>query len=409
MDPVPPESSRTSRSPVRSALAARTREIGEARDSPFFVLLQLADQRHDVISLGRGEPDIPTPMHIIEAAKRALDDGFTTYTNPAGLPALRQAIGDKLLRDNDLRYDPGSEILVTSGAQEAIAVVMQTLVNPGDEIVLASPFYNAYRPNIIMAGGISVGVPTRIEDGFQMLASNIEPLITARTKLLVVISPNNPAASVLTRSVLEEIAELAQRKNLVVLSDELYEKIVYDGFEPVSIASLPGMRERTIVVNGFSKTYSMTGFRVGYMAGPQDYISAALEPRHSFSISSPTPFQYAALAALHGPEQFLKDMIDEYTKRRDKMAAAFDALGVRYSLPRGAFYFWADISGSGLDAYTFAKRAVTDHGLLFFPGSMYGEGWDSYIRISFLAQQAELDEALRRFAVFYRELHQDPR
>jgi aminotransferase len=385
---------------VREALSQRAAGIRAGEESAFFQLLKLAEQRTGVITLGRGEPDIPTPRHIVEAAKKALDEGFTTYTNPAGMPALREAIADKLQRDNGLTYDPAREIIVTTGAQEAIAVVMQTLLDPGDEVLIAAPFYNAYEANIQLAGGVPVPIPTSLENDFQISGADVEERITERTKLLAIVTPSNPTAAGLTRSTLEALADVARRHDLVVLSDELYEKVVYDGFEHHSVASFDGMRERTIVINGFSKAYSMTGFRIGYMAGPADYVRAALEPRHCLSISSPTPFQHAALAALTGPQDHFGPMMAEYTRRRDAMARTFDELGVRYSLPRGAFYFWADISGSGVPSFEFCRRAVTEHGILFFPGSMYGPLGEGSVRISFLTPQ--LDEALQRFSNLYR-------
>jgi len=386
----------------RAALAERASRIRGGSASPFFELLKLADARGDVIRLGRGEPDIPTPKHIIDAAKQALDSGFTTYTSPAGLLELRKAIAEKFRRDNGLEYDPDDQIIVTTGAQEALAIVMQTLLDPGDEVLLASPFYMAYEANIVLAGGVPVAVPTREAEDFQMSASEIEARITERTKLLAIVSPSNPTAAALTRETLEAIADVARRHDLPVLSDELYEKVVYDDFEHVSIASLDGMLDRTIVINGVSKAYSMTGFRVGYMAGPADYIQAALEPRHSLTISTPTPSQYAALAAMTGPQDHLAEMMTTYTRRRDMMAKAFDELGVTYSLPRGAFYFWANIGGAGLPSLDFCRRAVTDYGILFFPGSMYGPEAEGYIRISYLAPEAELEEGLRRFGQLYR-------
>jgi aminotransferase len=393
--------------PVRAALAERVTRIRGGSESPFFFLLKLAEQRDDVITLGRGEPDIPTPQHIVEAAKSALDRGYTTYTNPAGLPELRQAIAEKFLRDNGLTYDPGSEILVTTGAQEALAIVMQTLLDPGDEVLLASPYYMAYEANIVLAGGVPVSIPTHEADDFQIAGDQVEKRLTENTKLLALVTPANPTAAALTRETLEELADVARRNDLVVLSDELYEKVVYDEFEHVSFASIDGMQERTIVVNGFSKAYSMTGFRVGYMAGPSDYIQAALEPRHSLTISSPTPFQHAALAALTGPQDHLAEMMEMYTVRRDTMARTFDELGVTYSMPRGAFYFWANISGAGLPSFEFCERAVRDYGILFFPGSMYGPEGEGYVRISFLAPQEQLDEALRRFGALYRDCKEE--
>jgi aminotransferase len=388
-------------SAVRSALSKRAADTSGSEESAFFKLLGMAEQRENVITLGMGEPDIPTPPHIIAAAKRALDDGKTGYTAPAGMLPLREAIAEKLKTDNDLSYDARSEIIVTTGAQEAIAVVMQSLLNPGDEVLIAAPYYQAYETNILLAGGVPVGIPTTLENDFQISAADVTDLITERTKLLALVSPSNPTAAGLTRENLEELAEVARRHDLVVLSDELYEKVIYDGFEHVSIAGFEGMRDRTIVINGFSKAYSMTGFRIGYLAGPSDYVRAALEPRHSLSISSPTPFQHAALAALTGPQDHFAPMMAEYTRRRDTMARAFDELGVRYSLPRGAFYFWADISGAGIPSYDFCERAVRDHGLLFFPGSMYGPTGEGAARISFLAPQPRLDEALARFSALY--------
>lgn len=390
--------------PLRMGMSTRALKIRGGEDSAFFTLLKMAEGREDVIRLGRGEPDIPTPRHIIDAAKRALDDGHTTYTNPAGLPALRTAIAHKLERDNGLTYDPDNEIIVTSGAQEAMVVTLQTLLDPGDEVILASPHYMAYPANILLAGGTPVLVPTTEEQGFQLIAKDIERAITPKTKLVVLVSPNNPTAGVLTRETMEQIAEVVQTNNLLAISDELYEKVVYDGFEPVSFASLPDMRERTVTINGFSKAYSMTGLRVGYMAGPVEYIKGALEPRHSLTICAATPSQYAALAALEGSQEFLDEMLTEYTKRRAMMAEAFDELGITYGPPLGGFYFFANIRATGISSYEFCERALLDKGLLFLPGSLFGDVGEGYIRIGYLAPRDELDEALHRFGDLWREL-----
>ena len=387
---------------LRSALSKRTEQIRGGSDGPYFRLQALAAARGDVIRLARGEPDIPTPLHIIEAAKRALDEGQTGYTSPAGLPALREAIAAKLRRDNHLQYDPASEIIVTTGAQEALAVSLQTLVDPGDEVLLAVPVYTAYDSNILLAGGVPVTIPTHEEEDFALHPEAIEARITPRSKILALVTPNNPTATVIPGETLGRIAEVAIRHNLVVISDELYEKVVYDGFQHVSIASFPGMHERTVVINGFSKAYSMTGLRVGYMAGPADYMQAALEPRHSFSISTPTPSQFAALAALSGPQDHIPAMIEEYTRRRDLMRQTFDELGVTYSMPHGGFYFYANISGAKVDPVSFCTRAVSEYGLLFFPGTMYDEYSSRYIRISYLAPSGVLEEALRRFTALYK-------
>lgn len=394
----------TTTNPLRRGMSERALKIRGGEDSAFFKLLKMAEERQNVIRLGRGEPDKPTPKHIIDAAKKALEDGHTTYTNPAGLPELRQAIADKLERDNNLVYDPASEIIVTAGAQEAMVVSLQTILDPGDEVILASPHYMAYPSNILLAGGTPVLVPTTEEQGFQLLPEAIEERINDKTKLVVLVSPNNPTAGVLTRETMEGIAEVVERHDQLVISDELYEKIVYDDFQPVSFASLPGMRERTITINGFSKAYSMTGFRVGYMAGPVEYIKSALEPRHSLTICAATPSQYAALAAIEGSDDFLAEMLAEYTERRAAMAEAFDRLGVTYGPPLGGFYFFANIRATGLSSYEFCERALLEQDLLFLPGSLFGDEGEGYVRIGYLAPKAELDEALERFGTLWREL-----
>lgn len=370
----------------------------------FLDLLALAASRADVIALGRGEPDVPTPPHIAQAAIDAIQAGHTTYTHPAGLLALREAIARKLRRDSDLTYDPNTEIVVTTGAQEAMAVIFQTLLDPGDEVLLATPHYLAYEENIRLAGGNPVLVPTYERDDFEMQAGEVEARISPKTKILVLISPANPTGAGLTRETIDAMAALAERYDLIVLSDELYDQVVYEGFEPVSIASLSGMRERTIVVNGFSKSYSMTGFRVGYLAAPAAFCQDAIVVRHALSISAPTPSQYAAIAALEGPQDHIRRMIEVYSSRRRTMTEAFERIGVTYGETRGGFYLFANIQQAGLSAYEFCVRAVEQHGVLFFPGTMFGPIGEGYIRISYLAPPEQLDEALRRFSEMWRDL-----
>lgn len=370
----------------------------------FLDLLALAASRADVIALGRGEPDVPTPPHIAQAAIDAIEAGYTTYTHPAGLLALREAIARKLQRDSDLTYDPGTEIVVTTGAQEAMAVIFQTLLDPGDEVLLATPHYLAYEENIRLAGGTPVLVPTYERDDFEMQPSEVEARVSPKSKILVLISPANPTGAGLARETLDSMASLAERHDLIVLSDELYDQVVYEGFEPVSIATLPGMRERTIVVNGFSKSYSMTGFRVGYLAAPAAFCQDATVVRHALSISAPTPSQYAAIAALDGPQDHIQRMIEVYSSRRRAMTTAFDDIGVTYGATRGGFYLFANIQQAGMPAYEFCARAVKDHGVLFFPGTMFGQIGEGYIRISYLAPPDQLEEALRRFSEMWKGL-----
>ena len=383
-----------------NGLASRIRGIRGGRTSPAVELMRLAAEHPGTIRLARGEPDIPTPSHIIAAAHAALDGGKTTYTDPAGLPELREAIA-RYIEPSGLHYDPSSEIIVTAGGQEAMALALQTLLDPGDEVILPVPTYSSYEANVLMAGGQPRWVETHLEDNFAISPAQIEAAITARTKLLAIVSPNNPTATVLTPTQLQAIAAVAIRRNLLVLSDELYSKIMYDGAEHLSIASLPGMRARTLTINGFSKTFSMTGFRVGYLLGPSDYMQAALEPRHSLSISTPTISQHAALAALSGPQDFIADMIEQYTKRRNRMARTFDEIGVPYTMPKAGFYFFADIRATKMSSLDFCRRGISDYGLWFSPGSSFGQGAEGFVRISFLAPEDVLDEGLTRFARLY--------
>jgi aminotransferase len=392
----------------QTALAASVtkdvRALQSKGESPFFQLLRLAEDREAVISLGRGEPDLPTPSHIIGAAKQALDEGRTHYTDPSGLPELRQAIARKLKADQELSYDAGSEIVVTAGAQEALAVALRTLLEPGDEVLVPSPHYAAYEVNIRLAGGVPVFINTSLDTAFEVDAEMLMPHIGPRTKLLAVVSPANPTSAVIRLESLEAIARVALDNDLIVISDELYEKVVYDGFVPRSISSFPGMRDRTVIINGFSKAYSMTGFRVGYLAAPADYCVAAAEVRHAMSISTPTISQLAALAALQGPQDSIAEMVAEYSRRRDVMDNVLTRLDIPHITPRGAFFFFPSIARTGIDSFDFCRRAVADYGVLMFPGSMYGTAGEGYVRMSFLAPIDELREALDRFATLYESL-----
>lgn len=381
-------------------MSRRSSSIAGSASSPFRTLLVAVEKRGDIVTLGRGEPDIPTPIHIVEAAKRALDEGRTTYSNPAGLPTLRAAIAAKLERENGIRYD-ADEVIVTAGAQEAIAVAMQTLLEPGDEVLIAAPYYGGYLTNITLAGGVPVPVPTYESEGFVLDPDRLESLITRRTKVIALVSPSNPTGSMIGRAALVRISEIVARSGLLVISDELYEKNVYVDEPAVSFASLPGMRERTITINGFSKAHSMTGFRVGYLAGPRDYCQAAFETRHAMSIASPTPSQYAALAALEGPQDHIPAMRAEYKARQAVMGPRLAELGVTFAQPKGAFFFFGNVSNLPMTSFEFSLAAVERFGVLFFPGSMYGQQGEGYARISFLAPIAQLEQGLQRFADAY--------
>ena len=358
-------------------------------------LLELAAGLDDVIAMGRGDPDFHTPAHIVEAAKRAIDANQHHYTHSAGLPELREAIAGKLRRENDLDYS-ADEIIVTAGAQEAVMLCMLALIDSGDEVLLPSPRFTSYDTAVHMCGGVGVPVPTREEDDFALTPAAIEARITERSKVLVLVTPNNPTGAVTPPAMIREIAELARKHDLIVISDEIYEKLVYDGHEHLSLASLPGMKERTITLNGFSKSYAMTGWRVGYMAAPAPFIRLLVEPRHTLSINTSTPSQFAALAALTGPQEPVEEMVRQYKERRDFMMAALDDMGLSYGYPGGAFYIYVNISRTGMTSPAFCETLLREGRVMILPGTMFGDERQDHIRIGYLQPMERIREATLR-------------
>ncbi len=360
-------------------------------------MLEIASGLDDVIAMGRGDPDFHTPKHIVDAAIKAIQDNQHHYTHPAGLIELREAIADMLKRDNNLNYR-AEEIIVTAGAQEAIMLCMLALVNADDEVLITSPRFTTYDTAVQMCGGKAVPVPTYEKDDFALMPAEIEARISKKTKVLVLVSPNNPTGAVTPPTVIKEIAELAKRHNLIVISDEIYDKLIYEGSEHLSIASLPDMKERTITLNGFSKSYAMTGWRIGYLAAPEAFIRMLTEPRHTLSINSNTPAQFAALAALTGPQNVITDMLAAYAERRTFMMQAMDEMGLSYGHPGGAFYLYTNISNTGLSAEAFCETLLREGRVLLFPGSMFGDEIDSYVRMSYLQPLERIKEAMKRMA-----------
>jgi len=375
---------------------------GEKGDSPFFRLLELTRGVKNLISLGRGDPDLPTPAHIIEAARQALVDGKTKYTPPPGLDELRIAIADKLKEENNLTYEPLREVTVTSGTQEAINVIYQTLLNSGDEVLLPDPYYMAYWQGIRAVGALPVTLPTYMEDNFIVRPDAVREAITPRTKAIVLVSPSNPTGTVIDPATAEKIASIALERDLVVISDELYEKVVFDGARTTSIAGLPDMWDRTITVNGLSKAYNMTGMRVGYYAAPATFSKAALELRHMASICAPTVSQWAAVAALAGSQTCIKETLSIYSPRRRLMLDCLRDACVPCNHPKGAFFVFADISATSLSSFEFCVELLKSKQVLVFPGTQYGKSGKGFVRISFLAPIDRLEEALERFGAFYK-------
>lgn len=360
-------------------------------------MVEIASGLDDVIAMGRGDPDFHTPAHVVEAAKQAIDANEHHYTHPAGLPRLREAIADKLRRENGLDY-AAEEVVVTSGAQEGLMLLMLALVDPGDEVLLPSPRFTSYDTAVELCGGTVVPVPTREEDDFALMPAEIEARITPRTKMIVLVTPNNPTGAVTPPEQIRAIAELAEKHDLIVVSDEIYEKLVYEGNEHLSIASLPGMRERTITLNGFSKSYAMTGWRVGYLAAPEPFVRLLIEPRHTLSINTATPSQFAALAAVTGPQEPVERMLAAYDERRRFLMGALDEMGLSYGHPGGAFYIYANVSSTGMGAPAFCENLLREGRVMIFPGTLFGDEHEDHIRIGYVQPIERIREAADRMS-----------
>ena len=363
-----------------------------------FDLFELARQKPEAISLGLGDPDLPTPPHIVAAAAEAIRAGRTGPAAATGLPELRAAIARKLARDNRIAVDPESEVLVTTGGQEALFLLVQALIEPGDEIIVPDPRYTSYDEAIALAGGSMVLVPTRPEDDFALDSDEVARRITPRTKVLLLISPNNPTAGVTPPEWVRRLATLAAERDLIVIADEIYEKFVYDDARHLSVASLPGMAERTITLNGVSKTYAMTGWRIGYLAAPASFIRAATALKEMVNVQAPTVSQWAAAAALDGPQECVEEMRQTYDARRRMLMAELDRIGIGYSRPRGGLYIWANVASTGLSATELSYHLLDEEDVLVLPGAGFGEGWDDWIRMTILQPEPTLREVAARMA-----------
>jgi len=362
-------------------------------------LLDITAKLDDVVLMGRGDPDLPTPPHIIEAAKHALDNGATHYTHVRGNIELRRAIAEKLKRDNNLDYDPETEIMVTVGAEEAVFLAMYALLNEGDEVLVCEPRYTSYDEAILMWGGKPVVVPCDPDEDFLFKPENIRKAITPRTKVISLVNPGNPIG-MLDPEVVEEIAKIAIEHDLIVISDEIYENIIFDGTKHLSMAAVPGMRERTITVNGPSKSYAMTGWRCGFLAAPAPICEMLTEPAHTIAICCPAVTQAAALAAYTGPQEPVRQMREIYNERRVMMMKALDEMGLKYVNPRAGFYLFTDVTSLGMDPETFCTRLLQEARVLVFPGSLFADPTNRFVRISLLSPTARIEEAIRRMKQF---------
>ena len=381
----------------RSGTATAAAAAGPAGTSTvnIFDLMELARTKKDVISMGLGDPDLATPAHIVAAAKQAIDEGRTGPAPATGLLELRQAIARKLARDNGIAADPESEILVTTGGQEALFLLVQALIEPADEVLVPDPRYTSYDQAIDLAGGVRVLVPTVEAEAFDLDPDEVEQRLTPRSKVLLLISPNNPTAGIVTPPNVRRLAELAVERDLIVVSDEIYEKFLYVDEPYLSIASLPGLRERTITLNGVSKTYAMTGWRIGYLAGPAEFVRTVAALKRMVNVQAPTVSQWAAVAALDGPQECVAEMRETYAARRRLLLAALDEMGFTYGEPRGGLYIWVNTASTGIEATELSYHFLQE-GVLIFPGTGFGENWGDYMRMTLLQPIDILGEAVER-------------
>ena len=359
----------------------------------------VVSQMDDVISLGVGEPDFGTAWRVREAAIYGLERGRTSYTANSGLLELRQAIAAALRGRYGLEYDPGHEVLVTVGVSEGLDLALRALLDPGDEVLVAEPCYVAYPPCVALAGGVPVSLPTSAADGFVPQAAVAERLVTPRTKAIVLNTPSNPTGAVLGRAALEALADVARRHDLLVISDEVYDRLSYDA-PHVPMAALPGMAERTLLLNGFSKTYGMTGWRVGYAAGPRPLLAAMTKIHQYTALCASRQAQEAAIEALRVPDRDVEAMVDDYDARRRLFVSGLNRLGLTCHLPAGAFYAFPSVAATGLSSQGFAERLLTEGRVAVVPGDAFGAGGDGHVRCAYATALPQLEAALERMARF---------
>ncbi|WJE52300.1 aminotransferase [Bacillus cereus] len=360
----------------------------------------LAAGMKGVISLGVGEPDFVTPWHVRQACIRSLEEGYTAYTANAGLLELRQEIAKYLQKQFHVSYDPNEEIIVTVGASQALDVAMRAIVNPSDEVIIIEPSFVSYAPLVTLAGGVPVPVATSLENAFKIQPEQIEAAITTKTKAILLCSPNNPTGALLNKSELEKLANIVEKYNLIVLSDEIYAELVYDEAYK-SFASIQSMRDHTILISGFSKGFAMTGWRLGMIAAPVHFSELMLKIHQYSMMCAPTMSQFAALEALRFGNDEVIRMRDSYKKRRNFMTTSFNEMGLTCHMPGGAFYVFPSISSTGLSSAEFAEQLLLEEKVAVVPGSVFGESGEGFIRCSYATSLEQLMEAMKRMKRFF--------
>jgi aminotransferase len=377
------------------------RKVQAVRPSGIRRFFDIVATMQDVISLGIGEPDFTTPPSIIQAGLASLEAGETHYTSNSGIRELRVALAEHLERLYGVSYDPDTEVLITVGVSEALYLAFAATLDPGDEVIVPEPCFVAYNPEVIFANGVPVNVPTAMANDFQLMAGDVAAAVSPRTKALLLGYPNNPTGAVMTRERLLEIAELAERHDLLVISDEIYDRLVY-GIEHTCFPSLPGMRQRTILLGGFSKAYAMTGWRIGYAAAPAEVLGA-MRKVHQFTImSAPTTAQFAALEALKTGEQAVQEMRAEYDRRRRLIVDGLNSIGLTCFEPRGAFYAFPSIAAAGMTDEEFSERLLAEEHVACVPGNAFGTCGAGFVRCSYATAYEKIEQALEGMNRFVR-------
>ena len=377
-------------------ISQRVNQLSPSGIRRFFDLLASTE---GVISLGVGEPDYATPWHISEAAIESVKKGYTMYTSNSGMPELRQELSRYLKANYNLGYDPDDEILITVGSSEALDLTMRAILNTGDEVIMPDPCYVAYESCVILAGGIPVKVPTNQENNFEISATDVEARVNNKTKAILVGYPANPTGAVMSKEKLLQITEIAQRHRLLVISDEIYAKLVY-GIEHTCVAALPGMKENTILLGGFSKAYAMTGWRIGYAAAPREIIAAMTKIHQYTMMCAPTMAQVAAIEALKSGEDSVAEMVDDYNRRRLVIVKGLCNIGLSCFEPKGAFYAFPSIKSTAMTSEEFAEGLLTEEKVAVVPGTAFGQGGEGYVRCCYATSLADIEEALTRIKQF---------
>ncbi|MDY6893191.1 MAG: aminotransferase class I/II-fold pyridoxal phosphate-dependent enzyme [Chloroflexota bacterium] len=380
----------------RSIISQRVASLSPSGIRRFFDLLATMD---DVISLGVGEPDFATPWHISEAAISGVEKGYTMYTSNKGMPELRLELARSLSERYGAEYDPETELLITVGVSEGLDLAMRSILNPKDQVIIPEPTYVSVGPCVVLAGGVQTSVPTTAENSFKVRAADIESRITKRTKAIVLCYPNNPTGAVMDQSSLEEIADVARRHDLLVISDEIYDRLVY-GVPHTCFASLPHMKERTILLGGFSKAYAMTGWRVGYAAARAEIIEAMTKIHQYTMLCAPITAQMAAIEALRSGDAAAIEMVANYDRRRRVMVRGLNDIGLTCFEPRGAFYVFPSIRATGLSSQDFAEQLLMEERVAVVSGSAFGESGEGHVRCCYATSLDDIKEALKRMKRF---------